>query len=115
MTTFEIASIALQSLVVVGLDRELIARARRTANGEVYDRMSISAAHPTMPLPAYARVTNVTNSRSIIVRVNDRGPYKGGRVADLSRAAAERIGMVDAGVIEARLQVLALPRAAEDS
>ncbi len=50
---------------------------RRTANGEVYDRHGISAAHPTMPLPAYARVTNMLNNRSIIVRVNDRGPYHG--------------------------------------
>lgn len=55
---------------------------RRTANGEVYDRNSISAAHPTMPLPAYARVTNLMNNRSIIVRVNDRGPYHGGRLME---------------------------------
>ena len=58
---------------------------RRTANGEVYDRDGISAAHPTMPLPAYARVTNMLNNRSIIVRVNDRGPYHGGRVMDVSQ------------------------------
>jgi rare lipoprotein A len=50
---------------------------RKTANGEVFDRESISAAHPTMPLPSYARVTNLRNSRSIVVRVNDRGPYHG--------------------------------------
>ena len=62
---------------------------RRTANGEVFDMASISAAHPTMPLPSYARVTNLSNGRSIIVRVNDRGPYHGGRVMDLSQRAAE--------------------------
>jgi len=62
---------------------------RLTANGEVYDMDAISAAHPTMPLPSYARVTNLENGRSIIVRVNDRGPYARGRIIDLSRRAAE--------------------------
>ncbi len=62
---------------------------RKTANGEVFDMASISAAHPTMPLPSYARVTNLSNGRSIIVRVNDRGPYHGGRVLDVSQRAAE--------------------------
>ncbi len=64
---------------------------RRTANGEVYDKNSITAAHPTMPLPSYARVTNVNNGRSIIVRVNDRGPYHGGRVMDVSQRVAESL------------------------
>jgi rare lipoprotein A len=59
---------------------------RKTANGEIYDRHGVSAAHPTMPLPSYARVTNLGNRRSIIVRVNDRGPYHGGRVIDLSQS-----------------------------
>ena len=58
---------------------------RRTANGEVFDLNSISAAHPTMPLPSYARVTNLSNGRSLIVRVNDRGPYHGDRIIDVSR------------------------------
>ncbi|MBB4198037.1 hypothetical protein CCR94_04940 [Rhodoblastus sphagnicola] len=64
---------------------------RRTANGEVYDKASISGAHATMPLPSYARVTNLRNHRSIIVRVNDRGPYHGGRIMDLSARAAEAL------------------------
>ena len=61
---------------------------RKTANGEIYDRNSISAAHPTMPLPSYARVTNTRNNRSIVVRVNDRGPYHGGRILDVSERTA---------------------------
>lgn len=64
---------------------------RKTANGEVYDMSAISAAHPTMPLPSYARVTNMGNGRSIIVRVNDRGPYHGGRVIDLSKRVADAL------------------------
>jgi len=64
---------------------------RKTANGEVYDMSSITAAHPTMPLPSYARVTNRDNGRSIIVRVNDRGPYHGNRVMDLSSRAADAL------------------------
>src|SRR5436190_3713372 len=55
---------------------------RLTANGEVFDMNAISAAHPTLPMPSYARVTNLANKRSIIVRVNDRGPYHGDRVID---------------------------------
>jgi rare lipoprotein A len=62
---------------------------RRTANGEIYDRNSISAAHPTMPLPSYARVTNLRNHYSIIVRVNDRGPFAPGRIMDVSRRVAD--------------------------
>lgn len=62
---------------------------RLTANGEVFDMHDVTAAHKTMPLPSYARVTNLENGDSIIVRVNDRGPYHGGRVIDVSRRAAE--------------------------
>ncbi|CAA9306588.1 MAG: Septum-associated rare lipoprotein A, partial [uncultured Microvirga sp.] len=57
---------------------------RLTANGEIFDRESLAAAHPTMPLPSYARVTNLENRRSMIVRVNDRGPYHADRVMDVS-------------------------------
>jgi len=64
---------------------------RRTANGEVYDKDSVSGAHPTMPLPSYARITNLRNHRSIIVRVNDRGPYHDNRIMDLSSRAAEAL------------------------
>ena len=64
---------------------------RRTANGEIFDRMSVSAAHPTMPLPSYARITNLRNHRSMIVRVNDRGPYHANRVMDVSEQVAEAL------------------------
>src|SRR3984957_4792928 len=64
---------------------------RRTANGEVYDMASLSAAHPTMPLPSYARVTNLQNGYSVIVRVNDRGPYHAGRVMDVSSRGTAKV------------------------
>ncbi len=70
---------------------------RRTANGEVYDMASLTAAHPTMPLPSYARVTNLGNGYSVIVRVNDRGPYHGGRVMDVSSRAADVLGFKGEG------------------
>ena len=77
---------------------------RRTANGEIYDQYALSAAHPTMPLPSYARVTNVKNGLSTIVRVNDRGPYHGERVIDLSGAAAKRLDYRDTGIARLRVQ-----------
>ena len=76
---------------------------RRTANGEVFDMSSISAAHPTMPLPSYARVTNLRNGRSIIVRVNDRGPYHGGRVMDVSSKVAEALDFKSMGTAQVRV------------
>ncbi|MDK9696011.1 MAG: septal ring lytic transglycosylase RlpA family protein [Siculibacillus sp.] len=78
----------------------------KTANGEVYDRTAISAAHKTMPLPSYARVTNVKNGRSIIVRVNDRGPYIGNRIVDISEKTAELLDMKRFGLGQVRLQYL---------
>jgi rare lipoprotein A len=80
---------------------------RRTANGEVFDRNSISAAHPTMPLPSYARVTNLQNSRSIVVRVNDRGPFHGNRLLDVSQGVAEALDFRRAGTARVRLDYLA--------
>jgi rare lipoprotein A len=76
---------------------------RRTANGEIYDMASITAAHPTMPLPSYARVTNLDNGYSVIVRVNDRGPYHGGRVMDVSSRAADVLGF--RGIGTAKIKV----------
>jgi rare lipoprotein A len=70
---------------------------RRTANGEIYDMRSLTAAHPTMPLPSYARVTNPINGYSIIVRVNDRGPYSGGRIMDVSSRVADVLDFKNAG------------------
>jgi rare lipoprotein A len=76
---------------------------RRTANGEIYDKASVSAAHPTMPLPSYARVTNLRNHYSIIVRVNDRGPYHGGRVMDVSQRVAEALDFKNIGTAKVRV------------
>lgn len=79
---------------------------RKTANGEVFDRGSISAAHPTMPLPSYARVTNLRNQHSIVVRVNDRGPYHGGRVMDVSQRVAEALQFKHFGTAKVRVEYL---------
>ena len=77
---------------------------RKTANGEVYDMNGISAAHPTMPMPSYARVTNLENGRSIVVRVNDRGPYAHGRIIDLSTGTAKALGTYGAGLARVRVE-----------
>ncbi len=76
---------------------------RRTANGEVFDKGSISAAHPTLPLPSYVRVTNTVNGRSMIVRVNDRGPYHGNRVMDVSQRVAEALDFRRSGTARIRI------------
>lgn len=80
---------------------------RKTANGEVFDRGSISAAHPTMPLPSYARITNLRNARSMIVRVNDRGPYHGGRVMDVSQRVAEALDFHRIGTARVKVDYVA--------
>ena len=77
---------------------------RRTANGEIFDQHSISAAHPTLPLPSYVRVTNLTNRRSIIVRVNDRGPFAKDRVIDVSSKTSELLGFRPFGVARVRVE-----------
>lgn len=77
---------------------------RLTANGEVYDKEHLTAAHPTMPLPSYARVTNVENGSSVVVRVNDRGPYHGNRVIDLSQRAADMLGYRTAGTAKVKVE-----------
>jgi rare lipoprotein A len=77
---------------------------RLTANGEVYDMHAISAAHTTMPLPSYARVTNMDNGRSIIVRVNDRGPYARNRVIDLSIGTAKALDFYGRGLARVRVE-----------
>ncbi len=78
-----------------------------TANGEAFDPNQLSAAHKHLPLPTYARVTNLENGRSIVVRVNDRGPFVDGRIIDLSAAAARRLGFYEAGIT--RVRVAAIP------
>ncbi len=77
---------------------------RLTANGEIYDMTHLTAAHPTMPLPSYARVTNTKNGASVIVRVNDRGPFAHGRVIDLSRRAAELLDYTHNGIAKVEVE-----------
>ncbi len=73
---------------------------RRTANGEVYDMWGMTAAHKTLPIPSYVRVTNVANGESVVVLVNDRGPFHDGRIIDLSYAAALKLGFAKKGVAQ---------------
>ncbi|WP_395667043.1 septal ring lytic transglycosylase RlpA family protein [Methylocella sp.] len=80
---------------------------RRTANGEIYDRDSVSAAHPTMPLPCYARVTNLKNHRSIVVRVNDRGPFHENRIMDVSQRTAAALDFKSVGTARVKVEYLA--------
>jgi rare lipoprotein A len=70
---------------------------RPTANGERYDMLAMTAAHPTLPIPSYVRVTHLANGRSVVVRINDRGPFKRGRLIDLSYVAAAKLGLVGDG------------------
>lgn len=79
---------------------------RRTANGEVFDTNELTMAHRTLPFGTEVRVTNLSNGRSVVLRVNDRGPYVRGRIADLSHAAATRLGFVDDGVTRARIELI---------
>ena len=78
----------------------------RTASGENFNAQELTAAHPTLPFGTRLRVTNVTTGRSVVVRVNDRGPYVHGRAVDVSYSAAQALGMVDQGVAKVRLDVL---------
>jgi rare lipoprotein A len=79
---------------------------RKTASGEPFDPTALTMAHRTLPFGTRVRVTNLENQRSVEVVVNDRGPFVSGRIADLSEAAARRIGMVVDGVVEALLDIL---------
>lgn len=89
---------------------------RYTANGEIYDMDRLSAAHPTLPLPVYAQVTNLQNGRTIVVRVNDRGPFKKDRIIDLSRRSAEVLGFRHRGTTQVRVRYLRrAPLSGDDS
>jgi rare lipoprotein A (peptidoglycan hydrolase) len=79
---------------------------RHTANGEKFDAHALSAAHPTLPLPSYVRVTNLENHRSLVVRLNDRGPYRGNRLIDVSVQAAKLLGFYDQGLAQVRVEYL---------
>jgi rare lipoprotein A len=84
---------------------------RKTSIGERYDMYAISAAHPTLPLPSFVRVTNLENQRSIVVRVNDRGPFLRGRVIDLSYAAAAKLGFAHKGSANVEVESVIAPAA----
>lgn len=77
---------------------------RKTTSGERYDMHEMTAAHPTLPIPSYVRVTNLANDKSVIVRINDRGPFHGKRIIDLSYAAAKKLGYVNRGVANVRVE-----------
>ncbi|MDA1349541.1 MAG: septal ring lytic transglycosylase RlpA family protein, partial [Chloroflexi bacterium] len=82
---------------------------RRTSSGDTYDMYEMTAAHKTLPLPTYVRVTNLENGRSVVLRINDRGPFIEGRIIDLSFVAAQKLGMAERGL--ARVEVEALDQA----
>jgi len=80
-----------------------------TANGEVYDMYGISAAHKTLPFGTIVRVVEIETGRSIVVRINDRGPFIEGRIIDLSKGAAEKLGIVEKGITKVGLRILHRP------
>jgi rare lipoprotein A len=80
-----------------------------TANGEVYDMNGISAAHKTLPFGTLVRVIDLETGRSIVVRINDRGPFVEGRIIDLSKGAAQKLGMVERGIIQVGLRIVRWP------
>ncbi|MFT6988315.1 MAG: rare lipoprotein A [Paraglaciecola sp.] len=82
-----------------------------TANGEIYDMYEMSAAHKTLPLPSFVRVTNLKNGKQVVVRVNDRGPFHSGRVIDLSYAAALKLDVLKHGVADVKLDVIHVDQA----
>ena len=82
---------------------------QKTSSGETYDMYQMSAAHPTLPIPSYARVTNVANGKSVVVRINDRGPFHAQRVIDLSYVAAYKLGYIQAGQAQVEVESV-IPR-----
>jgi rare lipoprotein A len=80
---------------------------KKTASGEIYDMYAMTAAHNTLPIPSYARVTNLENQRSVIVRINDRGPFHGDRVMDLSYAAAKKLDLAQSGTGTVEIKAIA--------
>ncbi len=78
----------------------------RTSSGEIYDMYEMTAAHTTLPLPTYARVTNTQNGKSVVVKINDRGPFHSERIIDLSYAAASRIGILNQGVGQVKVEAI---------
>jgi rare lipoprotein A len=89
-------------------------RTRRTADGEWFDARALTAAHKTLPLPSLVEVTNLDNGRRIEVRVNDRGPFVAGRIIDLSRAAADRLGFAGQGTAHVRVRLIGVADSAQN-
>jgi rare lipoprotein A len=113
-----VALAGIDSSLASAASREVHARAsyysnrfvgRETANGERYDANAMTAAHPTLPFGTRIRVKSAETRRAVVVRINDRGPYVRGRSLDLSRRAAQLLGIADDGVADVTLQILSLP------
>ena len=79
---------------------------RRTANGELYNVQSLTAAHRTLPLPSWVKITNLRNNKSVIARVNDRGPFAKSRIIDVSQKVAEKLSFKNQGTTEVRVELL---------
>jgi len=79
---------------------------QKTSSGETYDMYKMTAAHPTLPIPSYVRVTHVGSGKSVVVRVNDRGPFHGGRIIDLSYVAAYKLGYIGAGSAQVQVEAV---------
>ena len=79
---------------------------RTTANGETYDQYAMTAAHPTLPMPTLVEVTNLANGKTVILRINDRGPFAKGRIIDVSKAAAQKLGFIKKGVTQVRVRIV---------
>lgn len=77
---------------------------KKTSNGERFDMNMMTAAHPTLPIPSYVRVTNLSNGKTVVVRINDRGPFHGNRAIDLSKAAANKLGFLAKGTAQVRIE-----------
>lgn len=82
---------------------------RKTASGERFDKRALTAAHRTLPFGTVVKVTNLANQRTVVVRVNDRGPYGKGRIIDVSEAAARKLKMINAGVVPATVEIVKRP------
>ena len=85
---------------------------QRTWSGEIYDMYAMTAAHPTLPVPSYARVTNLQNGKSAVVRINDRGPFSSGRMMDVSFAAAYKLGFAESGIAAVEVESIVLAQSA---
>lgn len=82
---------------------------RKTASGEIFNQEKLTGAHNTLPFGTMVRVTNCTNNRTVVVRINDRGPYKSDRIIDVSHAAAKQLGMIQQGVVPVIIKIISSP------